>query len=65
MSITGYFEGVIREWKTQKHTPTFKKNMKEVLRQFDVSLKYNEIDEDKLGSLKYEFKLIRDEVYKL
>lgn len=64
MSYDGYFEGVIRIWKeAKKKTPTMKRDMKMVLQQFDTSLQYDEIPEDKIPGLKRSFKEIYHEVY--
>ena len=64
MSIVGYFDSVIRIWyEKEKHTPTMKSDMKDILRQFRVSLDHEEIPEDRIEDLKEKFRRIHDEVY--
>ena len=65
MSYYGYFEGIIDTWnKLEKRTPSIIKDMKEVIRQFNTSLSFKEIPEDKIEYLKKEFNRIYKEVYK-
>lgn len=63
MSITGYFESILDNWKTIKRTPTVKRDMKIVLHQFGIAVQHDEIDKDKLEYLKKQFKNIHHEVY--
>ena len=67
MSITGYFDSVIviNIWNTtDKRTSTMIRDMKAVLRQFDVSMSFAEIDKDRIEDLTNTFDKIRKEVYK-
>lgn len=65
MSMTGYFDSVINIWNTtDKRTPTMIKDMKAILRQFDVSMSFAEIDKDRIKDLTDTFNKIRKEVYK-
>lgn len=64
MSYEGYFDSIIKIWYSKtKKTPTLKRDMKVVLQQFEASLQYEEIPEDRIEDLKRKFKKIYDEVY--
>ena len=64
MSVTGYFESIINTWDNlPKHTNGNIQDMRTVLRQFDISVRDNEIDKDKMDYLCKEFTRIRKEVY--
>lgn len=64
MSYEGYFESVLRIWKAaDKKTAAMKSDMKTVMEQFNTSLRYDEIPEDKIEGLKQQFKDIYYEVY--
>lgn len=66
MSIEGCFDSIIRIWydKNTKHTPTLKREMKEVLRLFQASRDFfEEIPEDRVDDLTRTFNEIRKEVY--
>jgi len=65
MSFEGYFDSVIKQWYTlEKRTPTLKRDMQNVIRQFQTSLEYGEIEESRIADLKYKFDKISREVYK-
>lgn len=64
MSFEGYFDSVIKQWYTlEKRTPTLKRDMQNVIRQFQTSLEYGEIEESRIADLKYKFDKISREVY--
>ena len=64
MSYEGYFDSILRIWYSkEKHTPTLKQDMKEVLRQFETSIQYEEIPAERIKDLTTEFNKIRKEVY--
>lgn len=64
MSVTGYFESIINTWyNLEKRTPTAKRDMKEVLRQFNIAVQHDEIEKDKLKELTNTFNKIYKEVY--
>ena len=64
MSFEGYFDSVIKQWYTlEKRTPTLKRDMQNVIRQFQTSLEYGEIEESRISDLKYKFDRISREVY--
>ena len=64
MSYDGYFDSIIKIWySVEKKTPTLKRDMKVVLKQFETSLQYDEIPKDRIEDLKKKFKKIYHEVY--
>ena len=64
MSFEGYFDSVIKNWYSkEKKTLTLKRDMKIILQQFQASLQYDEIPEDRIEDLKKKFKKIYHEVY--
>ena len=65
MSIEGYFDSIIETWyKYPKHTPCMVEDMKTVIRQFNTSLSYEDIEPDRVQDLKEKFNKIYKEVYK-
>ena len=64
MSHEGYFDSILRIWYSkEKYTPTLKRDMKEVLRQFETSIQYGEIPAERIKDLTTAFNKIRKEVY--
>ena len=64
MSYEGYFDRIIELWYAkEKCTPTLKRDMKEVLNQFETSVKCGEIPEERIKDLTEKFSKIRKEVY--
>jgi hypothetical protein len=63
MSIEGFFDITISLWRDRKKTtPTIKKEMKEVIRQFEMALDNGEIPKDREEDLKRTFKNIYWEI---
>ena len=56
MSVTGYFESIIKNWKIIKRTSIVKKQKKEILFQYQTARNYGEIDKDKQQYLDKSFK---------
>lgn len=64
MSYEGYFDSILRIWyNKEKLTPTLKRDMREVLRQFEASIQYGEIPTERIKDLTTAFNKIRKEVY--
>ena len=64
MSYEGYFDSILRIWyNKEKHTPALKRDMREVLRQFETSIQYEEIPIERVKDLTVAFNKIRKEVY--
>lgn len=62
MSNFGYFKSIINTWSNSKHTPAMRRDMKEVIQQFNTT--QDELLPDELLYLKPIFKEIYKEVYK-
>lgn len=64
MSFESYFDSIINLWNTiEKRTPTLKKEMRTVLRQFETSVKCGEIPKERIKDLTEKFSKIRKEAY--
>lgn len=64
MSIEGFFDITISLWRDRKKTtPTLKKEMKEIIRQFEMALSNGEIPKNREEDLKRTFQNIYREVY--
>lgn len=65
MGYIGYFQGAVREWNTSSKSKTKQKQMKEVLRQFDIAIRDEDIDTEsaEVKALMSKMIDIRKEVY--
>ena len=64
MSIEAYFDSILESWdKFPEHNRYMKEDMKTVIRQFDTSISYDEIEKDRVQDLTDKFRKIRKEVY--
>lgn len=64
MSYDGYFDRIIELWYAkEKCTPTIKRDMREVLHQFETSVAHEEIPKERIKDLTEKFSKIHKEVY--
>lgn len=66
MSVEGYFRRCIEIWQDSntKHTPTLKRDMKEIIRQFQQSCFCEELSKEAEEELRIKFDKIYKELYK-
>ena len=63
MSIEEYFDTCIDVWDRYTRTPCMVEDMKAVVKQFDSSKNYGDIEENRLEDLTNTFDRIRKEIY--